>query len=45
MVVDLVDVMHQIMMVEMVIIIPHHILVLVVVLLIMDLVEVVTKWW
>ena len=43
MVVDLVDVMHQIMMVEMVIIIPHHILVLVVVLLIMDLVEVVTK--
>ena len=35
--------MHQIMMVEMVIIIPHHILVLVVVLLIMDLVEVVTQ--
>ena len=39
----MVDLMHQTLLVEMVIIIPHHILVLVAVVLIMDLVEVVTN--
>ena len=39
----MVDLMHQTLLVEMVIIIPHHILVLVALVLIMDLVEVVTN--